>query len=178
VAAHAAVAPAPAATATAATAAAAAASPAAPALDPKTGKPLALGAVPLDVRLTSTVASVAERRKLAAERELARRERENRRRARADAEAAKSGGSAVVMSQETREHSAAVLRAWAAAGHVLFAGVNLPSKTFGELAEQVYHTPRISADQLAQWLAQDHGVTLVPLDEAMRAKQQTAIAAR
>jgi len=52
-------------------------------------------------------------------------------------------------------------RAWAAAGHVLFAGVNLPSKTFGELAEQVYHTPRISADQLAQWLAQGEPVTVL-----------------
>ena len=31
---------------------------------------------------------------------------------------------------------------------------------------------------LAQWLAQDHGVTLVPLDEAMRAKRETALAAR
>lgn len=52
-------------------------------------------------------------------------------------------------------------RAWAAAGHVLFAGVNLPSKTFGELAEQAYHTPRISADQLAQWQAQGHPVTVL-----------------
>lgn len=52
-------------------------------------------------------------------------------------------------------------RAWAAAGHVLFAGVNLPSKTFGELAEQVYHTPRISADRLAQWLAQGEPVTVL-----------------
>ena len=31
---------------------------------------------------------------------------------------------------------------------------------------------------LAGWLAQDHGVTLVPLDEAMRAKREMAIAAR
>jgi polysaccharide deacetylase 2 family uncharacterized protein YibQ len=31
---------------------------------------------------------------------------------------------------------------------------------------------------LAAWLAQDHGVTLVPLDEAMRAKRETAIASR
>lgn len=52
-------------------------------------------------------------------------------------------------------------QAWAAAGHVLFAGVNLPSKTFGELAEQVYHTPRISADQLAQWLSDGVPVTVL-----------------
>ena len=35
----------------------------------------------------------------------------------------------------------------------LFAGVNVPSKTFGELAEQAYHTPRIGATELAAMLA-------------------------
>ena len=44
-------------------------------------------------------------------------------------------------------------QAWRNAGFVLFAGVNLPSKTFGELAERVYHTPRVSADELARMLA-------------------------
>jgi len=39
--------------------------------------------------------------------------------------------------------------AWRAAGYTLFAGVNLPSKTFGELAEHHYNTPRISAAELA-----------------------------
>ncbi|QHI97133.1 sulfurtransferase [Xylophilus rhododendri] len=43
--------------------------------------------------------------------------------------------------------------AWSAAGHALFAGVNLPSKTFGELAEHAYGTPRVSADELAAMLA-------------------------
>jgi rhodanese-related sulfurtransferase len=37
---------------------------------------------------------------------------------------------------------------WAAAGYTLFAGVNVPSKTFGEMVEHAYHTPRISAQQL------------------------------
>ncbi len=37
---------------------------------------------------------------------------------------------------------------WTAAGHRLFAGVNVPSKTFGELVEHAYHTPRITAQQL------------------------------
>jgi polysaccharide deacetylase 2 family uncharacterized protein YibQ len=31
---------------------------------------------------------------------------------------------------------------------------------------------------LAEWLVQDHGVMLVPLDEAMRAKRETAVATR
>ncbi|MBC7779711.1 MAG: sulfurtransferase, partial [Proteobacteria bacterium] len=38
--------------------------------------------------------------------------------------------------------------AWAAAGYRLFAGVNVPSKTFGELVEHACHTPRITADEL------------------------------
>ncbi|WP_316154898.1 rhodanese-like domain-containing protein [Cupriavidus sp. BIC8F] len=43
--------------------------------------------------------------------------------------------------------------AWRAAGFTLFAGVNLPSKTFGELAEHHYNTPRVSAAELAAMLA-------------------------
>lgn len=52
-------------------------------------------------------------------------------------------------------------RAWKTAGYVLFAGVNLPSKTFGELAEEVYHTPRVSADQLADMLARKDKVVVL-----------------
>jgi len=37
--------------------------------------------------------------------------------------------------------------AWARAGFTLFKGVNVPSKTFGELVEHVEHTPRLSADE-------------------------------
>jgi len=39
---------------------------------------------------------------------------------------------------------------WSAAGYTLFKGVNLPSKTFGELVEHAYDTPRISASELAR----------------------------
>jgi len=42
--------------------------------------------------------------------------------------------------------------AWQAQGYTLFAGVNLPSKTFGELAEHAYQTPTLSADALHQRL--------------------------
>ncbi|MGI9425098.1 MAG: rhodanese-like domain-containing protein, partial [Hyphomicrobiaceae bacterium] len=38
--------------------------------------------------------------------------------------------------------------AWAAAGYTLFAGVNVPSKTFGELLELARHTPRLTADEV------------------------------
>jgi rhodanese-related sulfurtransferase len=41
-------------------------------------------------------------------------------------------------------------KAWAAAGYALFKGVNVPSKTFGELVEHVYHTPRITAQELVR----------------------------
>jgi rhodanese-related sulfurtransferase len=51
--------------------------------------------------------------------------------------------------------------AWQRAGYALFAGVNLPSKTFGELAEQVYHTPRVSATELAAMLARKEDVVVL-----------------
>jgi rhodanese-related sulfurtransferase len=41
---------------------------------------------------------------------------------------------------------------WLDAGFNLFAGVNLPSKTFGELVEHQCHTPRVSADDLMKMM--------------------------
>ena len=41
---------------------------------------------------------------------------------------------------------------WKAAGFNLFAGVNLPSKTFGELVEHQCHTPRVSAHDLVKMM--------------------------
>jgi rhodanese-related sulfurtransferase len=37
---------------------------------------------------------------------------------------------------------------WKAAGYALYAGVNVPSKTFGELVEHEKHTPRVTAQVL------------------------------
>ncbi len=51
---------------------------------------------------------------------------------------------------------------WQAAGYALFAGVNVPSKAFGEMAEHVLHTPRIGATELAA--RQARGDRLVVLD--------------
>jgi rhodanese-related sulfurtransferase len=45
--------------------------------------------------------------------------------------------------------------AWAAAGHTLFQGVNVPSKTLGELAEHAWHPQTIDAPTLKRW--QDEG---------------------
>lgn len=39
-------------------------------------------------------------------------------------------------------------RGWQAAGHALFAGVNVPSKLFGELVEHAFHTPRVTVSEL------------------------------
>jgi rhodanese-related sulfurtransferase len=39
--------------------------------------------------------------------------------------------------------------AWKAAGYTLYQGVNLPSKTFGELLELEHHTPNVTAEELA-----------------------------
>ncbi len=52
--------------------------------------------------------------------------------------------------------------AWAAAGFALFKGVNLPSKTFGELVEHDMQTPSISAAELKA--AQAAGEDLILLD--------------
>jgi rhodanese-related sulfurtransferase len=41
--------------------------------------------------------------------------------------------------------------AWSAAGYHLFKGVNLPSKTFGEVTEMRDHPPVISAAELHRW---------------------------
>ena len=42
------------------------------------------------------------------------------------------------------------IRAWQAAGFALFRGVNVPSKTLGELVEHACHTPRITAQELVR----------------------------
>ncbi|WP_238913167.1 rhodanese-like domain-containing protein [Achromobacter insolitus] len=51
---------------------------------------------------------------------------------------------------------------WQRDGYAVFAGVNVPSKTFGELAEEVFHTPRIGARELAE--RQRRGDDLIVLD--------------
>lgn len=47
------------------------------------------------------------------------------------------------------------IETWQQEGYATFSGVNLPSKTFGELAEHAYDTPRISATELHQLLSDD-----------------------
>ena len=53
-------------------------------------------------------------------------------------------------------------KAWAAAGYVLFSGVNVPSKAFGEWVEHHYGTQSVDAPELKSWL--DSGRDMVVLD--------------
>ncbi len=50
---------------------------------------------------------------------------------------------------------------WQRAGYTLFAGVNVPSKTFGELVEHAYGTPRITARELAAKRARGEPVVIL-----------------
>jgi len=59
---------------------------------------------------------------------------------------------------------------WQRDGYAAFAGVNVPSKTFGELAEEVFHTPRIGARELAE--RQRRGDDLIVLDGRPYAEYQ------
>ncbi|HUG58565.1 MAG TPA: rhodanese-like domain-containing protein [Candidimonas sp.] len=55
------------------------------------------------------------------------------------------------------------IAAWKQAGYASFAGVNLPSKTFGEIAEHLYNTPRLPATELHAML-QDKKADVIVLD--------------
>lgn len=57
---------------------------------------------------------------------------------------------------------------WQAAGYTAFAGVNVVSKTFGELVHEAFHTPAITPETLASWQAGNAPVIVLdgrPLDE-------------
>ena len=54
------------------------------------------------------------------------------------------------------------IAAWGAAGFELFAGMNVPSKAFGELVEQTNATPHVTAHQLKTMM--DRGDDMVVLD--------------
>ncbi len=53
-------------------------------------------------------------------------------------------------------------KAWEATGGVLFSGVNVPSKAFGEWVEHHYGTESVDAPELKSWL--DQGRKMVVLD--------------
>lgn len=51
--------------------------------------------------------------------------------------------------------------AWAAAGHTLYQGVNVPSKAFGELVEHECRTPRIAPGELDRMRSEGRDVVVV-----------------
>jgi len=51
--------------------------------------------------------------------------------------------------------------AWQRAGYTLYAGVNVPSKTFGELIEHARHTPRVTAQALQAMRAAGEDMVIV-----------------
>ena len=53
-------------------------------------------------------------------------------------------------------------QAWIEKGYVVYSGVNVPSKLFGELVERHYQTPHVQAQQLSEWISQ--GRELLILD--------------
>ncbi len=58
--------------------------------------------------------------------------------------------------------------AWEAAGYVLFSGVHVPSKAFGEIVEEHYGTPHISAAELKRRIDDGEDLVIVdsrPMDE-------------
>ena len=68
--------------------------------------------------------------------------------------------------------------AWAAAGLVLFSGVNVPSKAFGEFVEHASGTPSISADELDRLMRDGTDMVVLdsrPFDEYHRVSIPTSV---
>lgn len=68
--------------------------------------------------------------------------------------------------------------AWKKAGLEVFAGVNLPSKAFGELAEHAFNTPRITAMELNQKIAAKENMVILdgrPFAEYKKMSIPTAV---
>src|SRR5262249_6647721 len=70
------------------------------------------------------------------------------------------------------------IAAWAAAGFILFSGVHIPSKAFGEFVEHHSGTPSISADELNAMLRDGTDIKVLdsrPFDEYARISIPTGI---
>jgi len=68
--------------------------------------------------------------------------------------------------------------AWKKAGLEVFAGVNLPSKAFGELAEHAFNTPRITALELNQKITAKENIVILdgrPFAEYKKMSIPTAV---
>jgi rhodanese-related sulfurtransferase len=70
------------------------------------------------------------------------------------------------------------IAAWAAAGFVLFSGVHVPSKAFGEFVEHDSETPSISADELNAMMRKGTDIRVLdsrPFDEYARISIPTGV---
>jgi rhodanese-related sulfurtransferase len=70
------------------------------------------------------------------------------------------------------------MSAWKKAGYEVFAGVNLPSKAFGELAEHAFNTPRITALELDKKIAAKENMVILdgrPFAEYKKMSIPTAV---
>lgn len=59
------------------------------------------------------------------------------------------------------QYLAGGLNAWQTSGYNVFSGVNVVSKTFGELVHERFHTPSISPTTLATWQAEGKPVMVI-----------------
>jgi rhodanese-related sulfurtransferase len=67
---------------------------------------------------------------------------------------------------------------WEDAGNVVFSGVNVPSKAFGEFVEVNYHTPNISAEELQAKITAGEDMVVLdsrPIDEYRRMNIPTGV---
>ena len=70
------------------------------------------------------------------------------------------------------------IAAWEKAGLILFSGVNVPSKAFGEFVEHTSHTPSIAAEELHALIAEGANMVVLdsrPFDEYRRVSIPTGI---
>jgi rhodanese-related sulfurtransferase len=80
----------------------------------------------------------------------------------ADGVAERAGARAEALGYTNVSILAGGIEGWSAAGYTLFAGVNVPSKAFGELVEETRRTPHVTAAELKAM--QDAGEDLAVID--------------
>jgi rhodanese-related sulfurtransferase len=91
-----------------------------------------------------------------------------------------AGRAASILGRHGYEHLHVLdggIAGWSAAGYVLFSGVNVPSKAFGEVVEHAAATPSIDAADLKRMIAAGDDLVIVdsrPFDEFHRVSIPTA----